>query len=203
MDYDNISDSDDELLGKSLSPQAPSIPQPITSTYNKYIKLKEVHGVLGYIIYVHDGANFDIDLFLPSEIEHLYSGIIKNEYFYHELDSGYFKNGKFENNNVKKGTTYRCRLRGIGINKLPSSIHTRKSSLITNEVQKIVDRVDGWVICTISDIDIHSRLLIDVKISIGNDNIDLKKFLLKRMEDPDWKSNPIYYSYPKIFHLPG
>lgn len=174
MDYDNISDSDDEILG--ITKRNNNIRSSVKSQYKH---LETLNDIVGYIVNVHDGINFDIDLFIPNELINKYNDVITDTYYYRMLNDSYFNTGNFDNNEIKKGKVYRCHLRGIGINKNYDRGFKNKYNIMTNEIKKLIDRVDGWVICTLLDIDIYDRLLVDIKLKLKGNTIDLKQFISK------------------------
>ncbi len=160
---------------------------------NKYQRLREVRNVLGYIVNVHDATNYDIDLALDPELRFKYERVISNRYVYEDFDEDLFYNpGALRSRlpqSSKTGVTYRCRLRGVGINHLSTHQHLTKSNQMCVEVKQLLDRSDGWVICNLSDIDVYQRLLVDVTI-LGT--INLREYLLNKMIG---EPMPIFYPY--------
>lgn len=166
---------------------------PIVRT-NKYQRLSEIHNVIGFVVNVHDPTNFDIDLELPIDIANKYDDVISNTYTYQQLPIN-FSEGDL--NDIYSspyliGKTYRCRLRGVGINQLPPSINSWKTNEMCNEIKKIIDQTDGWVICNISDIDVYQRLLIDIIVPTQKRNVNLKDYLLQQAEMDE---DPLFYPY--------
>jgi len=161
---------------------------------NKYQRMREVRGVTGFIVNVHDATNFDIDLDIVPELHEQYCDVISNQYTYQDLGADFLENPDLNRLRVtpEVGTTYRCRLKGVGINQLSSSEHTWKSNQMCVNVKQLIDRTDGWVTCTLSDIDVYQRLLVDIVIYTSNGPINLRDYLLLRMKDED---NPIFYPY--------
>lgn len=159
---------------------------------NKYRRVKEVTNINGFVVNVHDATNLDIDLDLPPELKDKYQDVILNNYTYQDLQPDVL--GK-PNIVPSIGTTYRCRLRGIGINQLSYQARNQKSNQMYVEVSRLIDRADGWIICTLSDVDIYRRLLVDITIHTCKGTIDLKEYLLSRMENEEMSNKPIYYPY--------
>lgn len=212
------SDSDDELLGvddnwlesnyhekydfprgkwKGERSNLTTIPTMeairIENKQNRYQRMREVHNVVGFIVNVHDAINFDIDLDIPPQLHERYNDVVSNQYTYQDLDPEFLKMPANTMEIAPKiGTTYRCRLRGVGMNQLPHYLHTSKSNQMSIEVKRLIDRTDGWITCTLSDIDVYKRLLIDVTIHTSNGPINLRKHLLSLMDDDD---DPIFYPY--------
>lgn len=180
MDFSGSEDSDEEILGMQ--------------SVVKYQKIKETQGVNGFVVNVHDATNFDIDMNIDEDLRQKYKSVITNEYYYKDLPEEFLTNPQgnpFEDTSV--GLTYRCRLKGIGINNnLSRHAHLTKSNQLTIEVKQLTDRTDGWVLCTLSDIDIYRRLLVDLVFVLPEGRINLKDFLLKKMES---ERDPLFYNY--------
>ena len=160
----------------------------------KYQRMREVKSVTGFIVNVHDATNFDIDLDIIPELHEKYRDVISNQYTYQDLDDDFLENPDVNKLRLtpEVGTTFRCRLKGVGINQLPTSEHTWKSNQMCVNVKQLIDRTDGWVTCTLSDIDVYQRLLVDIIIHTSNGTINLRDYLLLKMKDED---NPIFYPY--------
>lgn len=153
----------------------------------RYNKMKELKNISGYIVNIHDVLNFDIDLQLTSGQIRDYSTVITNKYTYK-----YFPDLlDYQNYLLINGVTYRCRLRGIGINKNYPKLKFVMSKL-NMEVKKLVNRSDGLIITTLADIDIYQRLLVDIYLKIGSEVINLKDYILSG----DYKS--VFYEYKTI-----
>ena len=182
----------------------------------KYKKYREINNVIGFVVNVHNATNYDIDLILPQHIHDKYKTVVINKYSYNEVDDDL--NIK---NEVKYGSTYRCRLKGIGINydnhnlnltnntvkctedlkcteELDNSFKkdSQKSDNLSNysltiDIKQLVDRTDGWVLCKISDIDVYKRLLVEIIVPTTED-INLKSLILNKMKN---YHKPLYYPY--------
>ena len=167
---------------------------------NKYQRMREIKNITGFIVNVHDATNFDIDLEISPELHEKYRDVISNQYTYQSLEPNFLENPDFNQIKIKPevGTTYRCRLKGVGINQLACSDHTYKSNMMCVEVKQLVDRTDGWVICNLSDIDVYQRLLVDIIINTINGPINLRDYLLNRMRSEE---NPIFYPYSSTKYI--
>jgi len=201
------SDEDDDILGfEDDRPKSmPSRDMPLfdlgtsrmissasDSNLCKYQRLRDISGIRGYVVNIHDATNFDIDLTINPSILYNYKDVICDTYTYSDYtlhDIGSIDPKKLP---TKVGTTYRCRLRGIGVRKIVSKAQYSKSYQMCNDIKKLIDRADGWIICTISDIDIYNRILIDVIIHIPNGIINLRDFILNKSR---LSSNSIFYPY--------
>jgi hypothetical protein len=162
---------------------------------NRYQRMREVHDVTGFIVNVHDAINFDIDLEISPDLHEKYGDVVSNQYTYQDLGSDFLENPDLSKTTQlvpKIGTTYRCRLRGVGMNQLPQHLHTWKTNQMCVEVKQLIDRTDGWITCTLSDIDVYKRLLVDVVIHTCREKINLRDHLLARMRE---EKDPIFYPY--------
>jgi hypothetical protein len=162
--------------------RSPADPHP--SEITQYIHNEDIPGIVGYVVNVHDPLNYDIDLLLDEELVNKYRNVITNRYTY-----------KDENGLEHIGTTYRCRLKGIGLidsntkntqvtqnvirSTSPKKGTMRKIRKMGNshirsahiELIRRCDRSNGWVLCTLSDIDIYRRLLVTIYDPITKENI--------------------------------
>jgi hypothetical protein len=145
---------------------------------SRYTHHDSTENIVGYIVNVHDAVNYDIDLLFDDELRKKYWNVITNTYVYTGDDMV-----------EHTGTTYRCRLKGIGINsplvfpqsfRSPSGLSGARGSKGTKprtskKTRKFqspalreatitmirqFDRFNGWVICTVSDVDVYRRLLV-------------------------------------------
>lgn len=116
---------------------------------------KETREILpGFVVNVHDAINFDIDLsFTPSQRYH-YRHVIQNDYKYKEEAS---------DEAIKSGKAYRCRLKGIQLSS-SHKVHGKSVTMskATTDMEHMIDRSNGWVICVIDSVDVYNRLLIDL-----------------------------------------
>lgn len=162
----------------------------------RYKKMNTSYNIIGFIVNVHDATNFDIDLDMSPELHQQYQDVISNQYTYQDLEPDFIENPDFTKLatlNTKIGITYRCRLKGIGINQsTTTSNHYWKSNQMCIEVKQLMDRTDGWVLCTVSDVDVYQRLLVDVIMETSTESINLRNYLLARMAN---EPNPIFYPY--------
>jgi len=197
-DKSDKSDNSRHLIHTTSSPRG-LISNPRDIGHNKqYHRLREISSIIGFVVNIHDATNFDIDLQLTAEMRNKYYNVITNEYTYNDLGDEYVTNP----NNVmdetlvpQTGITYRCRLRGIGINQLPSSDQMRKSYIMTTDIKQLLDRTDNWVSCTLSDIDVYQRLLVDVFVHTVDGCVNIKDDLL--MKDSKDNNNPLFYVYTR------
>ncbi len=136
----------------------------------------------GFIVNIHDPINFDIDF--DVEIERFFINAIKKNYQYISLNKVDILQDIEDNilkKELKKGKTFRCRLKGVTINR---NFNRRElnmnSGKILQELRNLINSCDSWVTCDIYDIDIHNRLLINLKIEFDNKTVDIKDFILAR-----------------------
>ena len=112
--------------------------------------------VSGYVVNVHDAINFDIDLSFTPAQRYTYRHVITNEYEYKEESSE--EEGKL-------GKAYRCRVKGI---QLSSSSYrgtrekTASMKKATTDMEQMINRSNGWVVCAIDSADVYNRLLVDL-----------------------------------------
>jgi len=162
----------------------------------KYQRMRETNNITGFVVNIHDATNFDVDLDMSEELHKKYQDVISNQYTYMDLDDNFLN---IKSNNINQiGKTYRCRLRGVGVNQLSANNYHWKMNQIYMEIKQLIDRTDGWIICTLSDIDIYHRLLVDIVIHTSNGSIDLRKYLLSCVTGIKY---PIFYTYSGKRHI--
>lgn len=158
----------------------------------KYHRMKSVSDVRGFVVNIQDATNFDIDLDVSADIHERYREVISNHYTYKDMPPDYYSRPDLAKAMAlppKVGTTYRCRLKGIGINPNNESWRVTKAFC---EVIKLLNRSDYWVTCTLSDIDVYERLLVDIYVHTASGVINLCDYLLNhRGGDP----NPLFVPY--------
>ena len=136
---------------------------------SRYSHHEDVSGVWGYVVNVHDAVNYDIDLDFSShpELSARYNNVIMNKYLYYEYSE--IPEGDFLEDlgkNATTGITYRCRLKGIGTTQCTQDKRKgkkRKDYILRDAHIAMIrqfDRCNGWVLCTLSDVDIYRRLLV-------------------------------------------
>lgn len=172
---------------------------PRDISYNKqYHRLREVSSIIGFVVNIHDATNFDIDLQLTAEMRNKYDNVITNEYTYNDLGDKYItdpNSAMHETLVPQTGTTYRCRVRGIGINQLPTSVQMCKTYAMTSDIKQLLDRTDNWISCTLSDIDVYQRLLVDIFVHTIDGCINIRDHLLT--ENSKDNDNPLFYAYTR------
>jgi len=161
-------------------------------TRRGYQKLPLIENVPGFIVNIHDGANFDIDVKLTDEQLRYYRSVIKGSYQYVEYNDKLLQSGGEIVLENKRGISYRCHLRGVSMNKTEMKSYTRINKQMVNEIEQLLNYSNWKVLCTISDIDIYSRLLIDIYIPCPFGYVDLRKFLLSKTEAETYKIATAY-----------
>jgi hypothetical protein len=156
--------------------------------------------VAGFVVNVHDCLNFDIDLLLTPELARRYETVIKQPYRYIDFSRELKEAAEVDSR------TYRCRL--LGIETIPvhmeqelkinvalerSNYHAADPAITSsnevfngegqssavNQVNHLIDRAGGWVICALTDVDIYRRLLVEIIVPIKEWRIGLKQLLLQ------------------------
>ncbi len=141
--------------------------------------------IKGYVVNIYDALNYDIDFsFINPAHYKLLNEVITNHYGYKNIS----RTGQLSNEVI--GKSYRCRLNGIEIN--DQSFDRKLIKYYTNDVKKLIDRVDGWIECTFKGIDVFKRLLINV--TIPSLHINLCDYLLTKSIKED---KPIFTRYIK------
>lgn len=115
------------------------------TSYQKLPTVKETY--LAYVVAIRDPLNLHLDIYWPPEIAERYISALHYEYTFisEELDK-----------TVYTRNAYSCHLRGIEI----ADDSNMKEAYI--EVSKNIIRTSGWVLVSVSDIDIYRRILVNV-----------------------------------------
>lgn len=130
-----------------------------------YTRMRPVPNVSGSIICVHSPINYDIKLSIGEQQERWYASVTKDTYNYVNDESDLiFK------------TTYRCRLSGIEEDKSNQIL----LSTVLEDIKSVLASSNSEVVCKLGDIDIYNRLLVDIVITIGDEKVDLKDYLLSK-----------------------
>lgn len=145
------------------------------------------HIVYGFIVNVHDAVNYDISLVLTAELRDVYSNVIYHPFSYRDFA---VSEGSVTNSEVREDIAYRCRLQGVDIRRqnpanisgMSRSTNPTEMEIMISELHKLINRTNGWVVCTISDIDVYRRLLVDVVVPTQDHAVNIRKFLLNRPE---------------------
>ena len=149
--------SDDEGDVKSHRSKMQSRTFSSSPPKKPYTRVQPLYNHRAFIVNIYDPTNFDIDL-----------GDNINPFVYNDVHTSEYQYSEYDENNIgeyvpKIGKTYRCRLRGVTVPKIIKD-NKWKYNKLTIEVKKMVDRVDGWVVLTLGDIDVYSRILVDMVI---------------------------------------
>lgn len=100
------------------------------------------------------------DYFIEDKIKERYSMVHTEKISYIDIN---IKNEEFEYNEnigiipgkkIRYGLSYRCRLKKIDTIKSPGNI--------LKEVESLIYYNDGWILCSVSDVDIYNRLLVEL-----------------------------------------
>src|SRR3989337_2052689 len=111
--------------------------------------------IKGYVVNTYDALNHDIDFpFIPSSYSKILNNVISNTYSYKHIS----RTGELSKELT--GKSYRCRLNGIEMN--DRYFDRKVVKHYTNNVKKLIDRVDGWIECTFKGVDMFNRLLLNI-----------------------------------------
>ena len=129
--------------------------------------------IKGYVVYIHDSVNYDIDLDLSEEMVAQYWNVISNKYTYYTTPEAALVQRPDASEQTKQvGVAYRCRIKGISAlyrkyNNKPRLVHVAHQ-----EVSRRIDRQNGWVLCQVGEVDIYRRLLVDLYDPITKENLN-------------------------------
>lgn len=119
--------------------------------YQKLPQTREIY--LAYVVAIRDPLNYHLDIYWPPEVEARYESALHYDYTFisEELGEG-----------IKTRMAYSCHLRGVEIasNAQNSTFENMKEAYIFMSRQ--IYRTGGWVLVSVSDIDIYHRVLVNI-----------------------------------------
>ena len=137
------------------------------TVYQKLPQVKETY--LAYVVAVRDPLNFHLDIYWPTEMAERYSSAIRYDYTFISEELG---------SNVQVRPAYSCHLRGVEIVQTAANdFSNMKEAYIL--MSKRILRAGGWIIVSVSDIDVYRRILVNVFDVVSRDS--LNRELLSRV----------------------
>ena len=119
-------------------------------------------GCAAFVAHVQDPANYDIEIQMPAHLLRRYATAASSQFTYSFLpDSDFVSGHDPEKIEERSGTAYRCRLRGVGA----LEPHSRPAArALRSRIQRLLDSADNYVSVSVSDLDVHRRVLVDIHI---------------------------------------
>jgi len=136
--------------------------------------------VKGFLVSINKSLTYDIDLQLDEEQTVVLSGAQTSSYSYHDYPTDHLRNPDFtplSELSAIHGTCFRCRLKGINFTDNDAPIW--KVNKITIFAKQLTDRGNGWVTCTVHQIDQYHRLIIDIQVTTTEGELSVKEQLLQ------------------------
>lgn len=137
-------------------------PFPSTPTLANYQKVpisKQTY--LAYVVVIRDSLNFHLDIYWPEKIKQKYESVINYTYDFRseELGSGVFSR-----------QAYSCHLKGVELmcNEDEYCAAKEAHSFMTKKLAK----TNGWVLVSVSDIDVYRRILVTLFDVVTRQNIN-------------------------------
>lgn len=136
------------VLVKDISWDSPEVPSP--ERYQKLPANREIF--LAYVIGIRDSLNLHLDIYWSLEMEARYSSALNYTYEFVSEELG---------PNVQSRKAFSCHLRGVEIiNSTPQEFQNTKEAYIY--ISSRINQSNGWVLVSVSDIDIYRRVLVNV-----------------------------------------
>jgi hypothetical protein len=191
---------------------APS-PRDIGFTLSSYQKLPNSHTTfLAYVVAIKDPLNYHLDIYWPEDIAERYSSSLKYNYTFVSEELG---------PEINSRSAYSCHLKGVEIissvgDDTQQNISTHTSNMKDAYIlmSKQILRSGGWVLVSVSDIDVYRRILINIfdVITRQSLNQELLSKLSTRTGEPIAKEyirpsrsknmyHPIGNDIPKDYHI--
>lgn len=169
------SSPDIRLRMPTFAPSPRDLPDRLTpAVYQKLPQVKDTY--LAYVVAVRDPLNFHLDIYWPPEMAERYSSAIRYDYTFVSEELG---------STVHVRPAYSCHLRGVEITQTaPNDFSNMKEAYIL--MSKRILRSGGWVIVSVSDIDVYRRVLVNVFDVISRDSLnrDLLTQISSRTGEP-------------------
>lgn len=175
--------------------------KPIPTLYKKLPHVKETY--LAHVVAIRDPLNFHLDIYWPEDISKRYDSTLHYDYTFvsEELDPG-----------VYVRPAYSCHLRGVEITQTDQNdfINMKEAYIL---ISKRILRSGGWVLVSVSDIDIYRRILVNVFDIITRKSInqELLDYVSERTQEHIAKEyirparNKVMFSppvnVPKDYHI--
>ena len=191
---------------------APS-PRDIAFAPISYQKLPNSHTTfLAYVVAIKDPLNYHLDIYWPDEIAERYSTSLKYNYTFVSEELG---------SEVNSRPAYSCHLRGVEIISATGedtqqniAIHTSNMKEAYILMSKQILRSGGWVLVSVSDIDVYRRILINIFDVITRQSLNQEllsklssrtgELIAKEYVRPSRTKNmfhPIGSNIPKDYHI--
>lgn len=122
-------------------------------SYQKLPQTRETF--LAYVVAIRDPLNFHLDIYWPDDVADRYNIALKYDYTFVSEELG---------SDVYTRSAYSCHLRGVEIASPPNDIavHTANMKEAYILISKRILRSGGWVLVSVSDIDVYRRVLVNV-----------------------------------------
>lgn len=148
-----------------------NVDKPIPTPYIKIPQTNKTY--LAHVVAIRDPLNFHLDIYWPDELSTRYKSTIHYDYTFVSEELG---------SEIQSRPAYSCHLSGVEIDHNDSS--NMKEAYIL--ISKRILRSGGWVIVSVSDIDIYRRILVNIfdVIDYKSINRELLQFISKRTNGP-------------------
>jgi hypothetical protein len=148
--------------------------KPIPTVYKKLPQVKDTY--LAHVVAIRDPLNFHLDIYWPEEMSKRYESTIHYDYTFvsEELAPGIYAR-----------PAYSCHLKGVEIlQEDPDDFSNMKEAYIL--ISKRILRSGGWVLVSVSDIDVYRRILVNVfdVITRKSINQELLNWISTRTNQP-------------------
>lgn len=130
--------------------------QDLPANQHKTVQYQKTHGgnntYLAYVVGVQGPLNLHMQIYFPPNVEKQY--ITADHYEYSYISEEYP-----DDSLIRKGRVYHCHLRGVEICATEDPSNTKEAHIF---ITKRINESLGWVLVSISDIDIYNRLLVNI-----------------------------------------
>ena len=123
---------------------------------------------LAYVVALQNPLNIHLQIYWPQDVELKYRSCCKYTYEYVSEELG---------NDIHEGFVYSCHLKGIEIIQNVNGVSNMKEAYVF--ISKRISQLLGWFLVSVSDIDVYSRILINMfdiitRKSINKEILEIK-----------------------------
>ena len=168
---------------------SPNVSSTNQTVYRKLPAQQETF--LAYVVAIRDPLNIHLDIYWSLETEKKYSEALNYNYMFVSEEL---------NQTIHTRRAYSCHLRGVEIiSEGGEEINNMKEAYILMSTH--INSSNGWVLVTVSDIDIYQRILVNIFDIVDRQSLN-KKLLSYRSVRPDRSGkigNPIAKEYVRPY----
>ena len=135
--------------------------------------------VKGFLVGIKKVLTYEVDLFLDQQQEQLLSSAQTTPYPYYHYSPEQLRDPDLTHPSelpVTMGRSFTCRLKSINFSH--HEIPIWKVNWLTIFAKQLTDRGNGWLLCTVHNIDQYQRLIVELELVTTEGTLSVKEQLL-------------------------